>query len=156
MRMGWKVVALAIPLFMVVACGQSEIDRDHMETKHTYSLCPKSEDARQRLHEQVKAFAGQQNAQIIDRSAGAQQELSNMASNVLDKTGGSSILLTVEKPDDFRISVTNLGLKEKIALTIRTWSASGEVGSVAGFMDDLGRYWTIRRVEGGVTDDPPC
>lgn len=156
MRMWRKIVGLTVFLFLIVACGQSEMDSDHMETKHTYSLCPKSESARQKLREQIEVFAGQQSARITDRSAEAQRELSSMASNVLGKTGGAPILLTVEKPSEFRISVTNLGLKEKIALAIRTWSTSGEGGSIAGFMDNLGHYWTIRRVEGGVMDDPPC
>lgn len=156
MRTGRTVVALAVPLLLVVACGKSEMDRGDVETKYTYSLCPSTVDARQKLLEQVRAFAGQQNAEVIDRSAGAQHELSELKSNVLDQTGGSPILLTIQKAEDFRISVTNLGLKEKIALTIRTWRKSGADRAVAALMDDLGRYWTIRRVEGGVTDDPPC
>jgi hypothetical protein len=79
-----------------------------------------------------------------------------MGSNVLSKTGGDPVLLTVEKPEEFRISVTNLGLRVKIALTIRIWDTSGASGSIADLMDGIGRFWTIQRVEGGVSDDPPC
>jgi hypothetical protein len=154
--MAREIIVLAVPLILIVACGQSDKGGERMETRHNYSLCPKADDSRERFYEQVKNFAGQQEARFIDRSAEAQRELSSMRSNVLDKTGGSPILLTVEKSDEFRISVTNLGLRNKIALTIRSWGASAEVGSVVGFMDDLGRLWTIQRVEGGVTDDPPC
>jgi hypothetical protein len=154
--MGWKVVALAVPLFLVVACGHSEMDGGRMETKHTYSLCPKTDDARIRLYEQAKNFAAQKEARFIDRSAEAQRELSSMGSNILNRTGGNSILLTIEKPGEFRISVTNLGLRDKVALTIRALGAAGEVSAVAGFMDDLGHFWTIQTVEGSVTDDPPC
>ena len=156
MRKGRKVVVLALPLALIVACSQSDRSSDSMETKQTYSLCPRTDESRQSLFEQVKGFADQQQARFIDRGEGAERELSSMGSDVLRKTGGSPILLTVEKPDKFRISVTNLGLREKIALTVRSWGQIGEANPVAGFMDDLGRLWTIQRVEGGVTDDPPC
>jgi hypothetical protein len=104
----------------------------------------------------VKEFADQQQARFIDRGAGAQQELSAMGPDVLSNTGGSPVLLTVERPDEFRISVTNLGLSEKIALTVRSTREFGEASPVGVFMNDLGRFWTIQRVEGGVTDDPRC
>jgi hypothetical protein len=148
-RLQRKAMVLAVPLFMVVACGQPEI-------KRIYSLCPKTDESRQRLYEQVKNFADQQRARLIDRGDGVERELSNMESEVLNKTGGNPILLTGEKPDEFRISVTNLGLKEKMALTVRSSAARGEASPVAAFMDDLGRFWAIQRVEGGVADDPPC
>ena len=156
MRKGRNVVVLSVLLLLIVACGQSDKGVDSMERKQTYSLCPRTDQSRQSLFEQVKGFADQQQARFIDRGEGAERELSSMGSDVLRKTGGSPVLLTVEKPNEFRISVTNLGLREKIALTVRSWGEIGEASPVAGFMDDLGRLWTIQRVEGGVTDDPPC
>lgn len=156
MRGGRKLVVLAVLLFLIVACGQSDKRRDAMETKQTYSLCPKIDDSRQRLHEQLKDFADQQQARFIDRGAGAQRELSSMGSDVLNSTNGNPILLTVEKPNEFRISVTNLGLREKIALTVRSRGDVAEGSPIGGFMDDLGRFWAIQTVEGGVTDDPAC
>lgn len=151
-----NVVVLMTLLLFAAACGQSKMDGDRMEAVRTYSLCPKAADARQRLQAQVEAFALQHNAQVFDRSDAAQQELSSIESQVLAKTGDSPILLTIEKQDDFRISVTNLGLKEKVALTIRTWRASSEADFLAGFMSELGRDWEIRTSEVGITDDPPC
>src|SRR3546814_4810566 len=81
-----------LPLLFVSACGQSDEAKDDMEVKQTYSLCPISEDSRQRLYDQVKSFADHQGARFIDRSAGAKQELSDIGSDVLNKTGGSPIL----------------------------------------------------------------
>lgn len=149
-------VAVSIPLFLLCACGQSERDNDSMGTKQIYSLCPKTSDSRERLYEQVRSFADQQKAQLIDRGFEAQQELSEMKSGVLKSTGGKIILMTVDKPNKFRISVTNLGLEEKVALAVRTWAESGEDNPVAGFVNDLDRFWAIERVEGSVANDPPC
>lgn len=156
MRKLRKVVILAASLFQVVACSQSDKTGDSMETKFVYSLCPKTDASRHSLYEQVKAFANQQEARFVDRSAGAQQELSNMRSEVLKKTGGDAILLTVEKADELRIGISNLGLREKIAVAITSWGAVSEANPVSGFMKDLSRFWTIQAVEGGVTDEPSC
>lgn len=156
MRNGGSMLVLAVQLLLVVACGQSDGRRDNMETVHAYSLCPKTGDARERLSDYVKNFSDQQQARLIDRGRGAHQELSNIGSAVLDRTGGAPILLTVEKPDVFRISVTNLGLREKVALTIRLWNARSESSPVSSLMEDLSRFWTIQEVEAAVTDDPPC
>src|SRR3546814_14882325 len=75
MRNALRAVVLAVPLLFVSACGQSDEAKDDMEVKQTYSLCPISEDSRQRLYDQVKSFADHQGARFIDRSAGAKQEL---------------------------------------------------------------------------------
>jgi hypothetical protein len=156
MRAIWKLVALASPLFLIVGCGPSDEASKIVEKKQTYSLCPKTDDARQRLYKQVTLFADEEKARVIDRSSGAKRELSDIGSSVLNNTGGDSILLTVEKPGVFRISVTNLGLKEKIALAIRVGGQPGEDMAVNRLMRDLGRFWTIQEVVGGVTNDPPC
>ena len=151
-----KVIVLAGPLFLAVACDQSDKANNSMDTKQTYSLCPKTDDARQRLYENVNQFSDQQQAKVIDRGSGAQKELSDIGSNVLKNTGGDTVLLTIEKTGEFRISVTNLGLKEKLALAIRSFEGHGNNAAVDRFMSDLGRFWTIQGVDGGVTDDPPC
>jgi hypothetical protein len=155
----WKlrdVVMLAVPLFSIIACGQANNSADRMETKQTYSLCPKTGDSRQRLHDQAKDFAAQQKAQFIDRSPGVQQELTSLESNVLKATGGNPVLLTVDKPGVFRVSITNLGLKEKIALAVRFSGTAVDDGPIAGFITDLGRFWTIQKAGESVTNDPPC
>ena len=101
-------------------------------------------------------MADQQQAQFIDRGAGAQSELSGMTSDVLKNTTGTAILITVEKPDMFRISVTNLGLREKIALSVRSWGGVRQHLAVARFMNDLNRFWMVQEVDRSVTNDPPC
>lgn len=155
MSMGRKAAVLTIPLFMTIACGQSNKASDNME-KQTYSLCPKTSDAPQKLYDQVRGFADQHEARLIDRGSGAQQELTEMGSGVLKRTGGNIVLLTVEKTDEFRISVTNLGLEEKFALTVRSWGGSRTGDPITELMDDLGRFWMIERVNGSVTNDPSC
>lgn len=147
---------LAFLLLAVIGCNRSNDSEDSVGTKDTYSLCPKTDDSRQGLYEIAKIFANTQKAKFIDRSAGAKQELSDIGSAVLKNTGGTPILLTIEKPGEFRISVTNLGLTNKIALTIRSWGADSEASAVSGFMKNLSLFWTIQEIEGGVTDDPPC
>src|SRR3546814_18736297 len=107
MRNALRAVVLAVPLLFVSACGQSDEAKDDMEVKQTYSLCPISEDSRQSLYDQVKSFADHQGARFIDRSAGAKQALSDIGSDVINKTGGRPTHLTVEKPKGFRVSVHN-------------------------------------------------
>lgn len=156
MRVGWKATALAAPLFLTVACDQSNEASENMEMKRAYSLCPRSENSRQRLYDQVKSFAEQYEARLIDRSAGAQQELAAMGSDVLEKTGGNLILLTVEKSGEFRVTVGNAGLREKFGLTVRSWGEARDAAPICGFMADLGRFWVIEEVERSVENDPPC
>jgi hypothetical protein len=76
--------------------------------------------------------------------------------DILGSTGGDPILLTVEKTDEFRVSLTNLGLREKVALSVRYWRPGERDSRIAALIDDIGRFWSIQRVEGGVTDDPSC
>src|SRR3546814_15594288 len=97
MRNALRAVVLAVPLLFVSACGQSDEAKDDMEVKQTYSLCPISKDSRQRLYDQVKSFADHHVARFIDRSAEEKQEISDIGSEVLIKTGGSTNILTVEK-----------------------------------------------------------
>lgn len=156
MRAGWRATILAAPLFFIVACGQSDEATESMEMKQAYSLCPTSEDSRQRLYDQVKSFADQHEARLIDRSAGAQQELAAIGSDVLAKTGGDLVLLTVEKSDEFRVTVGNVGLKEKFGLTVRSLGEASDAAPVSDFMADLGRFWAIEEVERSVENDPPC
>jgi hypothetical protein len=156
MRNGVKAIALAAPLLFVSACSQSDDTDKQMEAKQTYSLCPKTEDAQRRLSDLVRNFANEQGARLIDRSAGAQQELSGLESDVLDQTGGSPILITVEKAGEYRISVTNLGLREKVALSVRSLGETAPSNPVTSFIKVLRSFWTIEESEDNVTDDPPC
>ncbi|MGB7373069.1 hypothetical protein [Pontixanthobacter sp.] len=151
-----KAIALAVPLLFISACSQFNDTDKEMEAKQTYSLCPKTEDAQRRLSDLVRSFANEQDARLIDRSAGAQRELSGLDSDVLNQTGGSPILITVEKAGEYRISVTNLGLREKVALSVRSLGETAPDNPVASFMEVLSHFWTIEESEDNVTDDPPC
>jgi hypothetical protein len=156
MRSILKLVPVVGPLFLIFGCGQSDEANKVMETMKTYSLCPRTVDARQQLFRKVGLLANQQQARIIDRASEAQQGLSDIGSEVLNKTGGELILLTVEKAGQFRVSVTNLGLKEKIVLSVRWWGEPGKDPAIDDLIQDLGPFWTIEEVDGGVTNDPPC
>lgn len=156
MQRWWRAAGLTILLIFIAACEESDQAREDMVTKQTYRLCPKFSDSRQTIHHQLLSFAREQRARLIDRSGGAKQELTELGSNVLNKTGGNPILVTIEKPGEYRISITNLGLKEKIALTVRSSGETDAGGSVASLIEELGRSWTIQEVEDAVTNDPPC
>lgn len=156
MRARWKVTVLVAPLLFTVGCDRSDEASHIMETKQAYSLCANADDARQRLHEQVRKFAAQQQAQLFDRGVGVQKELPALRSEVLKKTGGDPVLLTVDKKGKFLVSVSNLGLKKKFVLTVTLWGGMGEDSEVTRFIADLKRFWTIQKVDGGVTNDPPC
>lgn len=151
-----KLFLIAGLLFFTFGCGQSNKEDRVVETKQVYSLCPITADARERMYYHVSRIVDQQQALITDRSSEAQKELSDIKSGVLKSTGGEPILLTVEKPGEFRISVTNLGLVEKIAMSVSWWGESRKTTPVDDLMLDLAQFWVIEEVDGVVTDDPPC
>jgi hypothetical protein len=150
-------IPFVVALITLAGCNQSQQNPPDMATKQTYSLCPKSDESRPRLREALRDFAAQNQARFIDRSAEAQNELSTMQSSkgALESTGGDLIILSVEKQNDFRVSLSNLGLREKVALSVRYWGKQQE-GRVTALLADLERSWVIQRVEGGVADAPPC
>jgi hypothetical protein len=158
MRSEFKIALLAALLCASTSCDKSDKARTRMDTNQNYSLCPKADDARARLYPLINDFAKRYGARLVDRGAGAQKELSGMESgkDILGSTGGDPILLTVEKTDEFRVSLTNLGLREKVALSVRYWRPGERDSRIAALIDDIGRFWSIQRVEGGVTDDPSC
>ena len=148
----------ALFLTSTASCGQSPTDAGNAQTKRVYQLCPKSGDARARLNEIAKTYAAEQQAQVFDRGAEAQNELAGMesGSGTLRSTNLPLVLLTIEKPGAFRISITNLGLKEKLALSVRLWNESDGDSKIGAFLNQVERFWTIKEVQGGVSDDPPC
>lgn len=150
-------ISFAVALLALAGCDQAPQNPPGMENKQTYSLCPRSDESRPRLLEVMREFAAQNQARFIDRGAEAQNELSAMESSkgALESTGGDLIVLTVEKQNAFRVSLSNLGLREKMALTVR-YAGEQQEDRVTGLLADIERSWTIQRVEGGVTNDPPC
>ncbi|HUE78500.1 MAG TPA: hypothetical protein VMN38_02570 [Sphingomicrobium sp.] len=147
---------LGILGLLTPSCGQSDTDTS---TKLAYQLCPKSGDARAKLHELAMAYAAQQQAQVFDRGAEAQNELASMQSGqsvALRSTNLPLVLLTIEKPRAFRISITNVGLKEKFGLSVRLWNNSSGDSNAAAFLSQVERFWRIDKVQGGVSNDPPC
>lgn len=147
-------------LFVVstASCGQSPTDAGNVQTKRVYQLCPKSRDARVILNEIAKTYAAEHQAQVFDRGAEAQNELAGMdsGSGTLRSTNLPLVLLTIDKPGAYRISITNVGLKEKFGLSVRLWNGSKGGREAEAFLKQVERYWTIEKVQGGVLDDPPC
>jgi hypothetical protein len=142
-------------MFSAASCGSSKSDAVREVTKRAYQLCPKDEDARARLIELARAFAAQHGAQIVDRGLGAQSELAAIASDTLRSTTLPLVLVTIEKPGRFRVSITNVGLREKFALSVRLWNASSEYATNA-FLNDVKRFWSVEEVEGGIENDQTC
>ena len=151
---------LAIILLMPLLAGLAYCEQRKIETqstKHTYSLCPKSDDARARSLVLIKDFSHEKSAELVDRGADATRELAVAASRILEDTGGDLVLVSVAKPNEFRVSFTNLGLRDKFVLSVRYWKAWEQDGSVSTLLGDLESYWTFQTLEGkGIEDDPPC
>jgi hypothetical protein len=129
-----------------------------MERRQNYSLCPRAEDSRPRLHALVNDFANEQQATLINRGQEAENELSGMTSSkgVFERTGGKLIALAVDKPSEFRLSLSNLGLEQKVALAVISYRGEEMNAQVRQFLSDLSSFWVVQPVEAGVTDDPPC
>lgn len=152
----WRRVAdtaVAIGSMFVVACSQNVDDEEY---KTTYSLCPKSEDSHIRVYEFLQNFADEQGANLIDRSSGAQQELSDLGSNILERTGRQPILVTIEKEGQYRVSFTNLGLREKAVLSVRTLHSPNSSSPSNSLLEGLSGFWFIEESKHNVTDEPPC
>lgn len=151
--------SLASLLILVVGCDQLVERSEDPGVKSAFSLCPKDSSAKQQLFDLLHVFANEQGATISDRGLGATRELSGMGETgreVLQSTDGDLVLLTIEKPKAFRISLSNLGLKEKSALSIRYFDGYESDSRVEALMNDIERSWTVEPVEGGVGNDPPC
>lgn len=151
-----RTLSQMVPMLFLFACGLADDPIEGMGTKQAYSLCPTTDGSRERLVDQVRDFADQQDARLVDRSAGVQQELSAIGSSILTSTGGAPVLMMVERPDVYRVTVTNLGLRTKFALSVRFWNEPEGSIPVNNFMTELEEFWTIEAIEGGVLDDPPC
>ncbi len=149
----FALCAVGVLCLTSASCGQSPTDAGK---KRAYQLCPKSGDARAKLNEIAEAYAVEQHAQVFDRGAEAQNELAGIGSGALRSTNLPLVLLTIEKPKAFRISITNAGLKEKFGLSVRLWNESDGNGEAEAFLNQVERYWTIEEVQGGMSDDPPC
>jgi hypothetical protein len=148
--------SLAILLMIsATSCGPSASDTYSAETKRDYQLCPESEDARAGLIDLARSFAAQHSAQLSDRGSGAQSELAAIAPDTLQSTSLPLVLLTIEKPKRFRISLTNAGLREKFVLSVRLWETRS-ADTTNALLNDLKRSWRIEEVQGGVRNDPPC
>jgi hypothetical protein len=150
-----KNIVVVVTFLALAACGQSKERPHRMET---YSLCPRGTESRSRLRELVQNFATLNQAEFTDRGAESQSELSAMqgSKGALNSTGGALIVLAVEKPNDFRVSFSNLGLREKVSLGVSDWKSGQANVRIAKLLTEIERSWVIQRVEGGVSDDPPC
>jgi hypothetical protein len=105
----------------LTSCSRGQSPTDAGSVIRAYQLCAKSGDARAKLNEIAKAYAAERHALLSDRGPGAQNELVAMKSDVLHSTSLPVVLLTIDKPSAFRISITNVGLNEKFALSVRVW-----------------------------------
>lgn len=159
MQGGLKIATFTVLILVLISCDRNGNHGDViMQNKFSFSLCPKRGSSRDQLYDIVINFAKQENARVVDRGTEAQAELSGVhkGKDVLSSTGGDLMLLTIEKPNEFRISLTNLELNEKFALTVKYFGRSEGGNRVESLLDDIERSWDVRGVEGGITNDPPC
>ena len=125
-----------------------------------YSLCPRGEGSWEKLFALATAFAEKKEATLFDLGEETQRDLSKMrggrGSTALHRTGGDLVVLTISKPQTFRVSIGNLGLKEKAALAIRYWDVAGKDPDLDLLLADIDRFWMVEAVDGSVLDYPPC
>lgn len=154
-RAAWSAVVTL--LIVSTSCDQLGVGPAKMENRQSYSLCPFISDATPRLYNLMQSFANRNRAQFSDRGSDAQKEISALSrgSDILARTGGEPILLTVEKRGRFRVSLTNLGLREKYALSVR-YSSAEDKNSVIPLLRSMEDIVKITSVQDGVTDRPPC
>lgn len=145
-------------LSFLAACVQSENDSSINTRKQDYSLCPRNDQSRSQLLALVREFAARNQARLVDRGPEAQNELNQTMGGheLLNDTGGDLIVLMVEKPNQYRISLSNAGLREKIALSVRYWTEREEDSGVAELLSNIERSWVVEPVDAGVTDAPLC
>lgn len=151
-----KRTFLSFVAFMCTACNQGVERSEKMEIKQAFELCPHGADAMRELFAQAAAFAKRQEAKFVNRGAEAQAGLKSINSKVIGSTGGPLLLLTVERSGEFRISLTNAGLEQKVAMTISFLDARKQDGAVFDFVNKLKEHWTIIPVSGGVLNEPSC
>jgi hypothetical protein len=92
-----------------------------LKMREEYIVCLSSTDESTDFKEYLTLFAHREDLDIFDRSNEAERELEGLehARDVLDSTEGPLILMTVERTNSFRISITNAGLGKNINLTFR-------------------------------------
>jgi hypothetical protein len=148
-----KVTLSALVFLAAFAC--SPVSKS--ETVAKYSLCPKSKSARDTLPGLARSFAKAQGATFSDVGPIRERELmSGGGRGVLSETGGPLVVIVVEKKGDFRFSLGNLGLREKFGIGVRVSAEGVEESALAGFFSELSLEWTVQKVDGGITNDPPC
>lgn len=154
MKLSFATAAIAA---FCVGCGFDKDVEGVIDKKATYSLCPKTSTARDDLINAARSFAKNHGARYVDRSSEARNELLNMRDGraTLEKSGGILTLITIELPKSYRISLSNLGLAKKTALTVRLWDDRARDQSDI-FLRNLNSSWSIREEEVSVADDPPC
>jgi hypothetical protein len=127
------------------------------ETITQYSLCPKSISARAALPGLASNFAEANGATFSDVGPIRERQLvSGGGRNLLSATGGPLVVIVVEKRGKFRLSLGNLGLREKFGIGVEVSAEGVEEGVLARFFSELSFGWTVERVDGGITNDPPC
>jgi hypothetical protein len=126
------------------------------ESVTRYSLCPKTKTARDALPFLARKFAQAEGATFSDVGPDRERELEVIGSSVLSKTGLPLVVIVVKKEGEYKFSLGNLGLREKFGMAVRVSSESIGESAWAAFRSQLSLEWTLQKVNGGITNDPPC
>ena len=129
-----------------------------MKDQVTYSLCPSSLGSWDSLLQLLQEFARTEGARLVNRSSEVQKELADLSKGpgVLAASGGSVVMVTIEKPGAYKIVLSNLGLSQKLGMSIRQMTSAVDGGPAASLMDRLKPFWVFRATDGSVRNDPPC
>lgn len=92
-----------------------------LNVREEFTICLASVGEGMKIKERVLEFAHQNKMDVYDRSAQLERELRDLrdAAIVLEATTGKIIMLTVEKKNSMRVSLTNAGSGYEMGLTIR-------------------------------------
>ena len=92
-----------------------------LSAREEYTICFSPKNSAIYFKDYLISFARQEGMEVFDRSREAEGELRSLdhGNIVLDNTVGSLILVTIERKDMVRISITNAGLGNDLNLTFR-------------------------------------
>lgn len=106
---------------MAALAGCANQDTTELGAREDFAICFSPGDGAQKFKYYLMSFAQQEGMSVLDRSKKVEKELRSLedARDVLESTVGPLILMTVEKENELRISITNASLGNDLSLSFR-------------------------------------
>lgn len=107
-------------LVFLILFGCMENAKRDFDVKEEYTFEFSERTSSENIKDLFENYGAKVGASITDRSESAESELRLLEHGrfILESTDGKLILLTVEKPKKWRISLTNAGLGNKLQLSL--------------------------------------